>query len=493
MWYTTGKITVTNKSANVTATGTQWSVSRHGVLPGMIFIGPDGKLYEIQRVDSDTSLTLSAPYSGPTAKDQTYAIITTYEGDLTQFSAKFSNLMASFGGNRQDLLNWLTAKGDVGITKDDGSKLTVPGLDKINQKASLATDAGFGAGPIHTTDAFSKDNKSSIQRYTVATVNRPGNVSGAVISMPVDGGPSCAYFAISTTRQSWVGSSTPASPGAVSWSKIFSDIDKPTVEDIPNLKDWGLTKAVTAAVRGDFGKQMKSRRGYVATDPLGNPFKDAGTYFLDTRSWAVTQAETDDSYRTVQTCFGYGANGNQLGKIAIRGWTGSAFTPWLWMWSEANTTVDSNGFIKKASPIVKLFRDGTSELNDESHGVTTERVSEGIYRVSGTLGFNADAQWGGPDGGIEVPLDRNKQPLIWVDYKVEPTGDLLIKTYHRTHPAAPAFARNEVLGYDEGMPIDIPDGRWVDLRVEMPVREVEEAPEAVEETAALENVNVDPI
>lgn len=137
-------------------------------------------------------------------------------------------------------------------------------------------------------------------------------------------------------------------------------------------------------------------------------------------------------------------------------------------YSDYNVTVDGNGFLKAASPVVKLFRDGTCELNDESQGVTTEHVSEGVYRISGTLGFNADAQWGGSDGGIEVPLDRNKQPLIWVDYEVEPTGDLLIKTYHRTYPAAPAFARNDVLGYDDGMPIDIPEGRWVDLRVEMP-------------------------
>lgn len=153
--------------------------------------------------------------------------------------------------------------------------------------------------------------------------------------------------------------------------------------------------------------------------------------------------------------------------------TGNTARGWLQsmdLWHSLNTTVDGNGFIKRASPIVKLFGDGTYELNEESQGVTTERVSEGIYRVSGTLGFNADAQWGGKDGGIEVPLDRNKQPLIWVDYEVEPTGDLLIKTYHRTYTAAPAFARNDVKGYDEGMPIDIPLGRWIDLRVEMPVK-----------------------
>ncbi|WP_273849124.1 prophage tail fiber N-terminal domain-containing protein [Serratia liquefaciens] len=156
------------------------------------------------------------------------------------------------------------------------------------------------------------------------------------------------------------------------------------------------------------------------------------------------------------------------------------------IYSGYNVTVDGNGFLKAASPIVKLSRDGSCELNDESQGVITERVSEGVYRVSGTLGFNADAQWGGSDGGIEVPLDRNKQPLIWVDYEVEPTGDLLIKTYHRTHPTAPAFARNEELGYDEGMPIDIPEGRWVDLRVEMPAVE-ESSPEIAVEKPELES------
>ncbi|EIS7447652.1 hypothetical protein L0V18_001904 [Citrobacter youngae] len=84
----------------------------------------------------------------------------------------------------------------------------------------------------------------------------------------------------------------------------------------------------------------------------------------------------------------------------------------------------------------------------------------------------------GIDGGIEIPLDRNKQPLLWVDYKVESDGSILLKTYHRTHPSAPEFARN-LIGYasdnetfietvKDGEPVDIPAGRWVDLRVEMP-------------------------
>ncbi|MFC0228075.1 phage tail fiber protein [Serratia aquatilis] len=138
------------------------------------------------------------------------------------------------------------------------------------------------------------------------------------------------------------------------------------------------------------------------------------------------------------------------------------------LWTDKNTTVDANGFIKKASPIVKLFSDGNCELNDQSQGVTTERISEGVYRISGTLGFNADAEWGGVDGGIEIPTDRNKLPLVWVDYEVDETGDLLIKTFHRINATAPKFAQNVKAGYEEGQPIDIPVGRWIDLRVEMP-------------------------
>ncbi|WP_024910850.1 prophage tail fiber N-terminal domain-containing protein [Chania multitudinisentens] len=138
------------------------------------------------------------------------------------------------------------------------------------------------------------------------------------------------------------------------------------------------------------------------------------------------------------------------------------------IWGDYNTTVDANGFIKKASPIVKLFGDGTSELNDQSQGVTTERISAGVYRVSGTLGFNSDAEWGGVDGGIEIPTDRNKLPLVWVDYEVDEYGVLLIKTFHRANSSAPAFAKNTITGYKDGQPIDIPVGRWIDLRVEMP-------------------------
>ena len=144
----------------------------------------------------------------------------------------------------------------------------------------------------------------------------------------------------------------------------------------------------------------------------------------------------------------------------------------------AGMVTDSNGYLKAASPVIRLKGDGSVEFNEEAEGVTAERISTGMYRVHGVMGFNADPLWGGINGGVTVPVDINNQPLIWVDFSVENNGEILLRTYHRTHPDAPEFARNLIgLENDEGTftesvkdgePADIPDGRWVDLRVQMP-------------------------
>lgn len=142
--------------------------------------------------------------------------------------------------------------------------------------------------------------------------------------------------------------------------------------------------------------------------------------------------------------------------------------------SGLNAVADSNGFWKTASPVVKLFADGTSELTSEAEGITTERLSEGVYRISGCLGLNADRAWSGDEGGIDVPMCRNKLPRLWVDYggdegssQINPDGSIVIRTYHRPHPDAPAFARNEIEGYANGDPIDIPRDTFISVRVQM--------------------------
>lgn len=133
-----------------------------------------------------------------------------------------------------------------------------------------------------------------------------------------------------------------------------------------------------------------------------------------------------------------------------------------------NATVDTNGFWKVASPIIKLMGDGTIETNDQSRGAEAVRVGRGVYEISGVLGFNSSPEWGGVDGGFVIPNNNNGLPLLWVDYEIKEDGCIIVKTYHRTHDNVPKFARNEIEGFSDGDPIDIPNGRWLDLRVEMP-------------------------
>ncbi|PVL79137.1 phage tail fiber protein, partial [Salmonella enterica] len=76
------------------------------------------------------------------------------------------------------------------------------------------------------------------------------------------------------------------------------------------------------------------------------------------------------------------------------------------------------------------------------------------------------------DGGFDIPLDINKQPRIWLDYEVNTDGSILVKTYHRTHPQSPEFARNEIDNLTNGDPIDIPSDSFVSVRVEMPADSV---------------------
>ncbi|SAE96726.1 hypothetical protein [Enterobacter asburiae] len=145
---------------------------------------------------------------------------------------------------------------------------------------------------------------------------------------------------------------------------------------------------------------------------------------------------------------------------------------WMQIYHTGNTTRAADGSLKGASPIVQLFGSGACQLNDESEGCAVTRLGIGEYLIEGCTGLNADAAWGGIDGGFDIPTDRNKQPLIWLDYKVNSDGSVLVKTYHRTHLSAPEFARNELAGLADGDPVDIPSDQFVSVRVEMPANSI---------------------
>jgi hypothetical protein len=78
--YTTGTVTATNGSATVTGVGTAWST--RGITAYQLIV-IDGGTYQICSVNSDTSITLTANFTGATAAGKAYSIRRTWRGGYT--------------------------------------------------------------------------------------------------------------------------------------------------------------------------------------------------------------------------------------------------------------------------------------------------------------------------------------------------------------------------------------------------------------------------
>ena len=140
--------------------------------------------------------------------------------------------------------------------------------------------------------------------------------------------------------------------------------------------------------------------------------------------------------------------------LAFRVRANGVWGAWQGLWSGANTTVDANGFIKEASPILRLFSD-TSEEPAVPLNATFERLAVGQYALTGVPPL-ASKGW-----QVEVPQDANGNRLVYVDCDYDAKlGALHVET-------------SKVIwqdGWAAGQPCDIPKGRWVDLRFDTPTR-----------------------
>jgi len=122
------------------------------------------------------------------------------------------------------------------------------------------------------------------------------------------------------------------------------------------------------------------------------------------------------------------------------------------VWKETihtgNTTVDSNGFIKQASPIINLFDDQLT--GNAADGVTLTKGGTGVYTLNGVEPL-AESGW-----YIETPKDRNGNIYFTLDYEQDLTArTLTIRTYEPDYSTGPAT---------NGTPVDINPGRFVALR-----------------------------
>lgn len=124
-------------------------------------------------------------------------------------------------------------------------------------------------------------------------------------------------------------------------------------------------------------------------------------------------------------------------------------------WTTKNTTKDSNGFLKGASPIVQLYADKI-ELNAEAklQPVTFEKLGVGDYLIKGSTGFAQEGWY------IETPKDANGNVLVAVVYEQLDNNDISVKTYDYM------LNKKGRIVPDLETPLDIPSTRWIDLRLQ---------------------------
>ncbi|HEK2943452.1 TPA: hypothetical protein ACK1SE_000289 [Proteus mirabilis] len=450
MIYTTGTVSTVSGSAIVSGTGTKWTVNNPAIRSGTIILIKNGNanfIYMVDRVNSDTELVISQPATF-TVKNTSYSINLTEPNSYSDANNRMTAIASDTTYFLRAMDQWMMNNGVVTVELSNGQKVTLDSIKKMQGDIS---------------------NKADLTKQSIQTFN---GIIEAIPSIWAKKSQNNWVGLVADEGRRYIASKGEGDPYHF---KIF--IPEKKEGTMMLVGDYGFGGFSPTMTNNDIKTKWESSIFRQDGGSTGNLFSNHGGGIHIAYSESIRIGMFVNAFTGVLNHY---TSSNNDASGAVRVYT---------TWSSKNTTVDSNGFIKRASPVININPDGTFTTNDESEGATVTRVAQGEYLIEGVLGFNSDAGWGGVDGGIEIPLDVNKQPLIWVDSEVMGDGSILVKTYHRTHPNAPKFARNDIDDYKDGDPIDIPDGRFISVRVQMPeqsiynvrMREMEEAQKAEEE------------
>ncbi|MCU3191379.1 phage tail protein [Enterobacter hormaechei subsp. hoffmannii] len=418
MLYNTGTIAINGNTA--TGTGTNWTAPASQIRVGqtLFVLSNPVQMFQITAINSATSLTVT-PAASPALSGQKYGILVTDSLSVDGLAQSMSQLIKEYDENIGAWETFATTSANQTITVTiNGASVNIPGIGALARK---------GANSDIT------------------------ELKGLTTALSIAQGGSGATTAGDARANLGLGSSA--------------------------TRNVGLSEHNMMAV-GSFGLGMNAdvASGVVQLH-VGNPSSNTTRFSYVPSSIGI--GFLPSQWRAGFEIKSTGATGFQLwaasygtvprAAIRIADSSGSnGYTDFAEFYTTVNTIRASDGTLKAASPVVKMFADGSFVTNDESEGCTVTRMKAGEYLIEGCMGMNSDAAWGGIDGGFDIPKDRNGQALIWLDYEVSADGSVLVKTYHRTHPDAPAFARNELEGVGDGDPVDIPRDQFVSVRVEMP-------------------------
>ncbi|MBG5893237.1 pyocin knob domain-containing protein [Providencia rettgeri] len=414
--YNIGTVTTTANSPKITGTGTRWKDNTTLISVGQVVLIENGSnllINSIYSIESNTALTLAFPVSAKLTNAK-YIILTTMIDSISDGVNK-ATAIAIASEVYTDILNqWMTAQGTIDVELPTGQKIklrTVAEMDK-QLDGKLDKSGGTVTGEI----IFGTDSLKST-KGTFLLPSSPGTL----------------------VRTADYGIGYPVS--------LSGNLDLPLSQ-------------VTGV-----GKYMQSQSALATTEkeyPLGGM---AGTLI----NYQTTGGMVLQEYRVYSRAYG-------IYYRVVKGDGTSSGVPWFMQYNTGNTTKDSNGNLKAASPVVKLFADNI-ELNEESEGVEMEHLGIGHYLIKGVVGFNADGAWG-INNGFVIPQDHNGKNMVLIDYEVRPDGDIEIFVFHQQNADMPERFQNKRIKHfdEEGVPVyfenyelcDVPESRWIDMRVEMP-------------------------
>ncbi|EML7933885.1 hypothetical protein V9948_004377 [Providencia rettgeri] len=431
--YSTGTVTTTTNSTKLVGTNTKWLNNINRVSAEQaIQIQIDNTVYNnsIHSIQSDTELTLNFPLP-TTATGAKYVILTTMVHSASDAMNKIVAMQVANVQFSDILTRWMTEQGIITVTLPDQTTQQLRTTKEMDKQLDGKFDKA--GGDIKGNTTVEGDVASKMGTYLVKFETR-GNKTSIVSSKDNQ------KFNMHTLQEK---SGVLMHVGDGGWMSE-SGYGLPTT--ISKLSDYRANSV-----------------GYAYSATQTDLFKSSNHHFLN--------------------IFGYStrAYGNQLAftldeRIGYRCIINNAVGPWYDFYTTKNTTKDSNGNLKAASPIVKLFADDI-ELNDESEGVEMEHLGIGHYLIKGVVGFNADGAWG-INNGFVIPQDHNGKNMVLIDYEVRPDGDIEIFVFHQQNADMPERFQNKRIKHfdEEGVPVyfenyepcDVPESRWIDMRVEMP-------------------------